>query len=48
MTDSMDFRKKVLSIKAQANLTGLAASKRFGVGQTSVVRWSKNIEPQRT
>lgn len=48
MTDSIDFRKKVLAIKAQENLTLSAGSKRFGVGQASVVRWSKNREPQRT
>ena len=48
MTYSIDFRKKVLSIKAQENLTWSEVSTRFGVGQASVVRWSKNIEPQRT
>ena len=48
MTYSIDFRKKVLSIKEQENLSLSEVSKRFGVGQASVVRWSKNIEPQRT
>ena len=48
MTYSIDFRKKVLAIKAQENLTLSEVSKRFGVGQASVVRWSKNIESQRT
>jgi transposase len=48
MTYSIDFRKKVLSIKEQENLTLLEVSNRFGVGQASVVRWSKNIEPQAT
>ena len=48
MTDSIDFRKKVLSILEQENLSLLEVSKRFGVGQASVVRWSKNVEPQRT
>ena len=48
MTYSVDFRKKVLSLKAKENLTLSEVSKRFGVGQASVVRWSKNIEPQRT
>ena len=47
MTYSIDFRKKVLSIKEQENLSLSEVSKRFGVGQASVVRWSKNIEPQR-
>ena len=48
MTYSIDFRKKVLAIKAQENLTLLEVSKRFGVGQASVVRWSQGIEPKRT
>ena len=48
MTYSIDFRKKVLAIKAQENLTLLEVSKRFGVGQASVVRWSQDIEPKRT
>ena len=48
MTYSIDFRKKVLSIKVQENLTLSEVSTRFGIGQASVVRWSKNIELQRT
>jgi transposase len=48
MTYSNDLRKKVLSIKEQDKLTFSETAKRFGVGQASVVRWSKNIEPQRT
>ena len=48
MTYSTDFRKKVLSIKEQENLTFCETAKRFGVGQSSLVRWSQNIEPQRT
>lgn len=48
MAYSIDFRKKVLSIKEQENLTFLEVSKRFGVGINSVIRWTKKIEPQRT
>lgn len=48
MTYSIDFRKKILSIQAEGNLTLSEVSKRFGVGQASVVRWSQHIEPQRT
>ena len=48
MTYSIDFRKKVLAIKEQEHLTFSAVSKRFGVGQASVVRWSQDIEPKRT
>ena len=48
MTYSIDFRKKVLSIKEQDQLTFSEVSQRFGVGQATVVRWSKNLEPKRT
>jgi transposase len=48
MTYSIDFRKKVLSIKEQENLTLVEVSKRFGIGQASVMRWSQDIEPKRT
>ncbi len=47
MTYSIDFRKKVLSIKEEENLTFAEVSKRFGVDQASVVRWSSRIEPQK-
>ncbi len=39
MTDSLDFRKKVLLTKEQENLTFLEVSKRFCVGSASVERW---------
>lgn len=48
MTYSIDFRKKVLSIKQQCQLTFSETSQRFGVGQSTVVRWSQHIEPKRT
>ena len=48
MTYSSDFRKKVLSIKEQENLTFSETAKRFGVGQASIVRWSQSVEPKRT
>ena len=48
MTYSSDFRKKVLLIKEQEKLTYSETAKRFGIGQTSIVRWSQNIEPKRT
>ena len=48
MTYSTDFRKKVLSIKQQEQLTFSETAQRFGVGQASVVRWSQNLEPKRT
>jgi transposase len=48
MTYSIDFRKKVLSIKQQDQLTYSETAQRFGVGQSTVVRWSQNIELKRT
>lgn len=48
MTYSLDFRQKVLSIKASQKLTFSEVSQRFQVGINTVVRWSKKIEPQLT
>ncbi|BAP56984.1 transposase [Thioploca ingrica] len=48
MTYSVEFRKKVLSIKAQENLSFDEVANRVGVGKSTVVRWSKRLEPQRT
>jgi len=48
MTYSIDFRKKVLEIKARENLTFQEVSTRFSRGKASVVRWSKKLEPQKT
>ena len=48
MTYSIDFRQKVLSIKAQEKLTGAETAERFGIGVASITRWDKQIEPQRT
>lgn len=48
MTYSIDFRKKVLSIKEKEKLSFSQVAKRFGVGVNSVFLWSKNIEPKRT
>ena len=48
MTYSVDFRKQVLSIKAQESLSFIEVANRFGVGKSTVVRWSKRIEPRRT
>jgi transposase len=45
MTYSIDFRRKVLSIKDKENLTIEETAKRFDVGVASVVRWSSRLEP---
>ena len=48
MTYSIDFRRKVLSIKEREQLSFEAIAQRFEVGKASVVRWSKDIEVRRT
>jgi transposase len=47
MTYSIDFRKKVLEIKAKEGLTCQEISVRFNIGIMSVVRWGKKLEPQK-
>ena len=47
MTYSLDFRKKVLSIKAKEGLSFAQIAKRFGISVNSVFLWSKNLEPKR-
>jgi transposase len=48
MTYSLDFRRKALAIREQEDLTIAEVATRFGVGIASVVRWLKQVEPQRT
>ena len=46
MTYSLDFRKKVLSIKESEGLSFEDTSKRFGIAKNSVYLWSKDINPK--
>jgi transposase len=48
MTYSLDFRRKVLEVKAAEKLSCGEVASRFNIGIMSVVRWSKEIEPKRT
>lgn len=48
MTYSLDFRTKVLSVRAKEHLTIEEVSRRFDVGVASVTRWLKRLEPMRT
>lgn len=48
MTYSLDFRKKVLAIRAKEGLSFVEAAKRFGVSVNSIFLWSKRLEPKRT
>ena len=42
---SLDFRRRVFAIKELEKLSFAETAKRFQVGMTSLVRWSKKIEP---
>lgn len=48
MTYSIDFRRKVLSVREKESLTIAEVAERFCVGAATVVRWLKRVEPQRT
>lgn len=48
MTYSLDFRKKVLQIKAEERLSCEEVSKRFKIGIMTVVRWGQRIEAKKT
>ena len=48
MTYSLDFRQKVLSIKASENLSFEATATRFGIGKNTVYLWSKEVNPKQS
>ena len=48
MTYSLDFRKKVLSIRSKEKLSFAQVAKRFGISVNSVFLWSKRLEPRLT
>ena len=48
MTHSIDFRRKVLSVREKEGLTITEVAERFCIGIASVVRWLNRVEPQRT
>ncbi len=45
---SLDFRKRVFTIKEKENLTFVQTSKRFRVGMTTLFAWQKRMEPKTT
>ncbi len=45
MTYSIDFRKKVLAIKAKEKMSFESVSKGFGVRKNTVFVWTKKISP---
>ena len=48
MSYSLDFRQKVLSVRAIDKLTLEETAKRFNVGIASISRWLKRIESKKT
>lgn len=48
MTYSLDFRKKVLSIRSKEGLSFAQVAKRFGVSVNSVFLWSKRLKSKRS
>ena len=48
MTYSLDFRKKVLSIRQKEKLSFAQISKRFGISVNSLFLWSKKLKPKQT
>ncbi len=47
MTYSVDFRRRALEMKKKFNLTYTEAAYRLGVGSASLIRWNKELEPQK-
>lgn len=43
---SIDFRRKVFSVKAKKNLSIRAVAKHFDIGVATVTRWNKRISPK--
>lgn len=48
MSYSLDYRERVMAIKAKEKLTYEATSKRFGVSMRTLFNWKQNIKPQKT
>ena len=46
MTYSIDFRRKVLSVREKESLTIAQVAERFDIGVSTVVRWLKTITPK--
>ena len=44
MTYSIDFRKKVLGVKAEEEISIAETAKRFAVGKATIVRWMHRVD----
>jgi transposase len=47
MTYELAFRERVLATRAKQNLSIEATAKLFGIGKASIMRWLKQLTPQR-
>jgi len=47
MSYSIDFRKKVLGVKAEEKTSIAETAKRFAIGKATIVRWMKGIETKK-
>lgn len=47
MTYPINFRKKVLNIKAKEKISFAEVANRFGLSRTTVFKWSKKLSPQK-
>ncbi|CAK0771903.1 hypothetical protein CCP3SC5AM1_760001 [Gammaproteobacteria bacterium] len=48
MSYSLDFRKRIFELKEKELLTYNEVATRFGIGMSTLMRWSKKLEPQLT
>ena len=48
MTYSIDFRRHILKIKAEEQLSYAETSFRFKISKASIVRWNKELEPKKS
>lgn len=46
MTYSLDYRKKVLSVREREGLSIEEAARRFDVGTATLTRWLRHLEPK--
>ena len=46
MTYSIDFRRKVLSVRKKSGLSIIKTAKLFDLSPTTIVKWLKNITPK--
>lgn len=48
MAYSLDFRKKVMNVKTREELSLARVAKRFAIGLSTLVRWTKRLEAKKT